>query len=432
VEAHAERHATGGVVLGEGRVGNHAVEAHQFAPLLVEWVAEGVTVLQVGVGDAVQNHVHLGDGPHTAVGLLAVQSKILGVSAVFAEVVGAHDEHAPRARAGVIHALPLLGVGDAHHHPHDSPRRIKLPAFLAGRVGKLADEVLVGRPQQVGKLEVFVEQSILIEVPDELSQPVIGQLRLAYGTGKVDVMQHPGKADILVLQRSQCLVEPFADAVVKVVVQLLPPRILRHEEGVCVVASGVGAQLGFGGDSSPRDLVFHDLRTACLKHVRAAFEKEHTKDVLFELRGIHLASENVRCLEQMPFELREGEFLHRCLRSLLGRVHALRWPPPVGDGVARRASLHSHRHPEQPISDTQRPLAPAAESRDTHAPPSQPSTTPTRPRRHTPRHTHAPVAAPRDALATASPLASCARYRVAACRNSTLCQCGRLKAATRP
>ena len=64
-------HAVAGVVLGERRVGQHPVEAFQLPALDVHRLGEGVPVLHVGVGDAVQQQVHLRDGPDAAVVLLA-------------------------------------------------------------------------------------------------------------------------------------------------------------------------------------------------------------------------------------------------------------------------------------------------------------------------------------------------------------------------
>ena len=63
------------VVQRERRIGDHPVEAHQLAALGVQRVGERVVVADVGVGDAVQQHVHLGDGPDAAVLLLAAQAR---------------------------------------------------------------------------------------------------------------------------------------------------------------------------------------------------------------------------------------------------------------------------------------------------------------------------------------------------------------------
>ena len=81
------------VVLRERRIGDDPVEPHQLAALLVEWVGEGVSVLQLGVGDVVQDHVHLGNGPGGAVVLLAVEREIPRVAPVFPDVLVRQDEH---------------------------------------------------------------------------------------------------------------------------------------------------------------------------------------------------------------------------------------------------------------------------------------------------------------------------------------------------
>jgi hypothetical protein len=42
---------------------------------------------------------------------------------------------------------------------------------------------------------------------------------------------------------------------------------------------------------------------ACLKYLGAALEKEHAKDVLLELGGVHPAAEDVGRGEEVVFEL---------------------------------------------------------------------------------------------------------------------------------
>jgi hypothetical protein len=145
---------------GERRIGEHAVEVHQLAALDVLRLGQGVFVLQVGGADAVQQHVHLGDGPHRAVELLPEQVGLAAVFAVLVDVFLGGDQHAAGAAAGVVDVVLELGLDQPHHHPHHRARRVELAAFLAGRVGELADQVFVGRAEQVGELEVFVAQAV--------------------------------------------------------------------------------------------------------------------------------------------------------------------------------------------------------------------------------------------------------------------------------
>jgi hypothetical protein len=72
------------VVLAEGRVGEDAVEALQLAVLSLCCGAQGVLLADVGVGDAVQEHVHLADGPGGADALLAGEGEVARIAAALA------------------------------------------------------------------------------------------------------------------------------------------------------------------------------------------------------------------------------------------------------------------------------------------------------------------------------------------------------------
>lgn len=50
-----------------------------------------------------------------------------------------------------------------------------------------------------------------------------------------------------------------------------------------------------------------DPLAASLKDIGGPLEEQHPEDVLFELRGIHLAAQDVGCGEEMSFELRKGK-----------------------------------------------------------------------------------------------------------------------------
>ena len=157
------------VVLGEGRIGEHAVEAHQLAVLvLVLRAAEGVVLADVGVRDAVQEHVHLADGPDAAVALLAEEREVARVAAVLADVLARLDQHAARAAGRVVDAHAWLRVDELDQHADDIGRGVELAALLAGGVGEVLDQVLVGGAEQVGELEVLVAQRDLLEVLDEV------------------------------------------------------------------------------------------------------------------------------------------------------------------------------------------------------------------------------------------------------------------------
>ena len=162
------------VVLAERRVGDDPVEAFELAALDVLGAGEGVVVAKVGVVDAVQEHVHLGDRPRGAVVLLPGEVQVARVAAVVGHVVAGVDEHAARPGARVVDRHPFLRVDETDHELHDLAGRVELAALLAGRVGEVADQVLVGGAEQVGELEVFVAEAVLGEVDDEVAPLLVG------------------------------------------------------------------------------------------------------------------------------------------------------------------------------------------------------------------------------------------------------------------
>ena len=92
------------------------------------------------------------------------------VIAVLLDVLAGADQHAARARAGVVDPVAPAGLHNPGHQPDDRARGVELPTLLAGRVSELGNQVLVGGTEQVGELEVLVAQPVLAEVVDELLQ----------------------------------------------------------------------------------------------------------------------------------------------------------------------------------------------------------------------------------------------------------------------
>ncbi len=309
-EALRERNAAGRVVLGEGRIGDDPVEAHQLAAFQVERLSQGVPVLQVGVADAVQDHVHLGDRPDPAVVLLAVERQVARIASVLGDVLVREDQHASRTRAGVVDPHPLLRIGQADHHPHHGAGGVELASLLARRVGELPDQILVGGPQEVGKLEVLVAQAVAVEVVDELAQALVGDFALADRPVEVDVVQHPFQPAVLLFEGAQRLVESVADGVVQLVADESPASPGRHEKGVGVELRGVGPLASLLPAAAFGELLFKDPLPARLELVRAALQKEHAEDELLELRGVHLAAQDVRCAEEVTFQLLQREGSH--------------------------------------------------------------------------------------------------------------------------
>ena len=217
------------------------------------------------------------------------------------------DQHAARARAGVVDAHPFLGLDQPHHHPDDRARRVELAALLAGRVRELADEVLVRGSEQVGELEVLVAQSNLVEVVDQLAQALVGDLRLAHDASEVDVGEHAFEGRVDLFHRAQRLVQARPDVLVELVADVRPPGLRRHEEGVAVEVGHLGPLLGLLRGAAESQLLRDDGGTPNLELVRAPLQEQHPEDVLLELGGIHLAAQDVGGTEQMSLQLCEGQ-----------------------------------------------------------------------------------------------------------------------------
>ena len=203
-----------GVVLTEGRIGEHAVESAQLVVLVfVLRVGQGVSVADVGVRDTVQQHVHLADGPGGAHLFLTGQHQVFRVAAAFAQVIARLDQHAARPYRGVVHAHVFFGVADFDADAHDFGWGVKLASLLACRIGKVLDQPFIGGTEQVRKLKVFISQRDLFEVLDEINQSVVIQRVLADLVVEVDgalehILQGIG---VFFFQRLQRLVECGAD-----------------------------------------------------------------------------------------------------------------------------------------------------------------------------------------------------------------------------
>ncbi len=260
--------------------------------------------MQVGGADAVQQHVHLGDGPHRAVEFLPEQVGLAAIFAVLVDVFLGRDQHAAGATAGVVDVVLELGLDEPHHHPHHRARRIELAAFLARRIGEFTNQVFVGRTEQVGKLEVFIAQAVQAEMGDELLQLDVGDLALADLAGEVDVLQNVVQADVVALNSGQRLAQQVADVgLPRVVDQVAEARLLGYPEiaVLLVPAFVLGRGFRFGGCLACIDFKLDHFGAALFEHIGAALEEQHPKDVFLELGGIHLAAQDVGGFEEMAF-----------------------------------------------------------------------------------------------------------------------------------
>ena len=215
-EATGELHAGAAVVLRERRVGEHPVELADLPVVEDERVLQRVTVLDCGSGDVVEDHVHDADRPDRSVGVLAVEGEVVGVLALLFHVLVGLNEEAAGADRRVVDDVAGLRLGELDEQADDLARGIELPALLAGTVGEELDEVLVGGAEQVGELEVVVDEDEpgLAEVVEQIFPLLVRDLGPALHRVEVDVvLQHTGECIVLVFDGSDGLIEHVADVV---------------------------------------------------------------------------------------------------------------------------------------------------------------------------------------------------------------------------
>jgi hypothetical protein len=238
-KALGELHIAFGVVLAERRIGDDAVEAFQFAGLLVLGVEQRVLELDVRTGHAVQKHVQPADGPCGGVIDLATEAKVRGVTAGLLDEFAADDEHAARTTRGVIHAHARRGFQYPHHEADDIARRIEVTTLLTRRLGEHVDEKLVGRAEQIGELEILVAKAVLAEVADKvLAALVRDQALRALRFQETYVVKNVFKGFIGLTQCAQCGIKDIAvgnGGIVEFILNIFPPGAFRDEEAVVIV-----------------------------------------------------------------------------------------------------------------------------------------------------------------------------------------------------
>ena len=95
------------LVEAERRIGDHPVVEQQLPLMHQLGVPDGVALLDPGVRQPVEEHVHLADGPGAEIPLLALEGEILRVPTAPLDVVSTLDQHAARAHGRVANPHPL-------------------------------------------------------------------------------------------------------------------------------------------------------------------------------------------------------------------------------------------------------------------------------------------------------------------------------------
>ena len=296
------------VVLREGWIGQDPVELADLSVFQDQRVLQGISVFDGEAGNVVEDHVHVADRPDGAVGVLAIEGEVVGVLALLLHILVGLDGEAAGADGGIVDRVARLGLGDLHQQAHHFGGRVELAAFFARAVGKELDQVFVGRPQKVGKLEVVVDQHEpgLVEVIQQILPLLVGDLGLAFDGVEIDVVfEHPGQGVVFLFDGGDGLVEHVADVVLEVLQcrdklavrvdpGFMPAGTDRNEEGLAVGGlvfqqlrdeTGLVLQMG--------EISLAQLLALAVEFVGEALEEKHPEDEFLEFRGVHLAPQDI-------------------------------------------------------------------------------------------------------------------------------------------
>ncbi len=235
--------------------------------------------------------------------------------------------------------IPSCGSTSPDHELHNLAGRVELAALLASRVSEIANEVLVSGAKEVGELEVLVAETMLGEVVDEVTPLLVGHRGVADLLVEVDVLKHAFKSLVGVFECGKGFVEPVADLVVQVGLEVGPAGGFGDEERVVVEVPIVGPSDRFVFAATLSELLVDDLLAFDLEHVGRPLQEQGAKDVLLELGRIHLSSENVCRRKQMTFQLRKGK--HRSTLPI--KVRRLRYQLVSQVGAMPFLEVEVHR-----------------------------------------------------------------------------------------
>ena len=263
---------------GVRRVGEDDVELFQPIGLDEGGVLEGIPAYDAELIDAVQEHIHAGDGAGEEVYFLAVEFEVSVFLAFVAQVEGAVEQQATATAGGVVDGFPGFGGHEHGHEFHDGAVGVELGGGVAAVVGELFDEVFVGVSQlvvgDVGEAEVLAT-----EVLDEVEEGFVGEALFVGPAGAAEDAAQGGVVGAF--QGHHCVLDGGA-YVFGGCAHVGPVRSLGDgeavefiEAGVFFVASGVGQ----GG------LVF------LVVDITDALEEQEGEDVLFVVSGVDGAAQ---------------------------------------------------------------------------------------------------------------------------------------------
>ena len=200
------------------------------------WGQQGVASHDGEVLDAVQEHVHPGDGLGGQVALLTPDDHVAPLTATLTDMLDRLQQHAARPARRVVDALTGQRIEDVDHQLYHRTRGVELARRPVAAVGELLDQVFVGLPHYVAP-DVAVAQPHTVELAEQpcdqgVGQAVlIGPLRVpedavqGVGVGPLDVPESAGERVADVLGAGE---------------QVAPVAVLRDLEAVVLGEGGEG------------------------------------------------------------------------------------------------------------------------------------------------------------------------------------------------
>ena len=128
------------------------------------------------------------------------------------------NEKAAGTRCRVVDLVSSFRLGELYQQPDDLGGGIEFAAFLPRAVGKELDQVFIGCSQQVGKLEIVVDQDKLglVEVVEQILPLLVGNLGLAFDGIEINVIfKNPGQGIVFIFNGGDGLIEHIAYVVLK-------------------------------------------------------------------------------------------------------------------------------------------------------------------------------------------------------------------------
>ena len=112
----------------------------------------------------------------------------------------------------------------------------------------------------------------------------------------------------MLLDRLGCLVQFRTDVVLEIL-ELVPSRTFGNKERLVVLVLVRCEWLCLLLRLARGEVVLNDLLLLFLERVRETLQEHHAEDVVFELRRVHVATEDVCCFPKKGLKLLKGEFL---------------------------------------------------------------------------------------------------------------------------